>query len=146
MRKLLIAAVVLAACAPAFEIDPAGQGFFDEAGTAIPQRYAFVAPADAECGWSSAAILELGWPPEKAAAGTATEFRFYVRDPRSVVPTVLLEAPYDGGSTLDRGVGYTGIHTSTFQIWTGDDDDIYVYAVSGSSVEAWPRTLTRPSC
>jgi len=139
-------ALLLAACSPAVMIDPAGQGFLDDGGSQVDRRFAYVAPAEEACGWGSAAILEIGWPPEDAVAGTATETRFYVRDPDGVLPPTILEAPYDGGSSLDRTTGYTGLHTSTFQLWTGGDDDIYVYAVAGPTVEAWPRTLSRPRC
>lgn len=146
MKRFAGLALLLAACSPALVVDPAGQGFFDDAGDPVPRRLAYVAPADEACGWGAASILEIGWPPEDAIAGTATEIRFYVRDPESVVPPVLLEAPYDGGSSLDRTTGYTGLHTTTFQMWTGSDQDIYVYMVSGPTVEAWPRTLARPGC
>lgn len=91
-------------------------------------------------------VLEVAWPPEDALAGKATGSRFYVRDPGSVVPSELLAAPYDGGAALDFRSVYTGLHTTTFQLWVGEDEEFYIYVVSGSRVEAWPRIDARPDC
>ncbi len=146
VHLLAAAALLTAACGPDIEVDPAGQGFFDASEQPVDRRIAATYPVDEDCGWEAAMVLELAWPPEDALAGKSTETRFYIRDPQYVVPPELLSAPYDGGSALDFRSVYTGLHTTTFQLWVGEDEDIYIYVVAGSRVEAWPRVQSRPAC
>ncbi|MEX2278599.1 MAG: hypothetical protein WEA76_00780 [Acidimicrobiia bacterium] len=89
-------------------------------------------------GRESAGFLDVMWPLDPIP-GVEAEMRRYVRDPDSVMPTTELLAPYDRASSLPREARFTGYETDVFQLWVGADDDIYVYLVSGTRVEALPR-------
>jgi hypothetical protein len=89
-------------------------------------------------GRESAGFLDVTWPLEPVP-GVEAEMRRYVRDPDSVLPTTQLLAPYDRASALPREAKFTGYESDSFQLWVGADDDIYVYLVYGTRVEALPR-------
>lgn len=89
-------------------------------------------------GRESAGFLDVTWPLDPIP-GVEAEMRRYVRDPESVLPTTQLMAPYDRASSLSRDTRFTGYETDAFQLWVGADDDIYVYLVYGTRVEALPR-------
>ncbi len=134
----LIGLLVLSACSSPTVLGPyPGEPFVDTLGEEIPfDRVALYAD---ECpGRESGAFLDVMWPLA-GAPGVEPEMRRYVRDPRRVMPTRQLLAPYDGASSLPREALFTGLVSGPFQLWVGADDDIYLYLVAGSRVEALPR-------
>jgi hypothetical protein len=132
-------AFVLAACGGGpVVLDPDGAIVVDEAGEPIGGNGPISVRGAPECGSDLVAIIEIDYPLGDLQPG---ESRTYIRDPDGVIPPVQLEAPYDGRSSLDSGVRFTGYETGPYTIWIGDDSDQYVYLVDGPRVEAWPRII-----
>ena len=131
---------LLTACAAPIETEPfPGVPWTDADGGAVsPETLALYSD---DCpGRASAGFLDLMWPLDDVP-GVSPEMRRYVRDPESVMPTSQLLAPYDRASALPRGALFSGFATPEYQLWIGPDDDIYLYLVYGSRVEALPRAL-----
>ena len=133
-----VAAVALSACAAPASLDPyPGGAWSDSAGAAVPPEVLALYSDDCP-GRESAGFLDVVWPLDEVP-GVEEEMRRYVRDPENVMPTTRLLAPYDVASSLPRSAKFTGYSTSDVQLWVGEDDDIYVYLVAGTRVEALPR-------
>lgn len=137
-----VGALVLAACGGPVVLDPNGAIVVDESGEPIGGNGPITVRGAPECGSDLVAIIEIEHPLGDLEPG---ESRTYIRDPDGVIPPVELEAPYDGRSSLDSGVKFTGYETGPYTIWIGEDSDQYVYLVDGPRVEAWPRILD-PDC
>lgn len=134
----LLAALVLTSCAGPESTEPfPGEPWTDPSGVVLPPETLALYSDDCP-GRESAGFLDVIWPLEPVP-GVEAEMRRYVRDPESVMPTTQLLAPYDRASSLPREARFTGYETDTYQLWVGADDDIYVYLVYGSRVEALPR-------
>lgn len=134
----LIGLLVLSACSTPALVGPyPGEPFVDTLGEALPaDRVALYAD---DCpGRESGAFLDVMWPLA-GVPGVEPGMRRYVRDPERVMPSRQLLAPYDVASSLPREALFTGLVSGTFQLWVGADDDIYLYLVDGSRVEALPR-------
>jgi hypothetical protein len=92
----------------------------------------------AHCGWQSATMLFIGWPPGTRAE-TSERSRFYVRDPQGAYGAayrdrLVLHA------TLPADANPTGYRLGSIELYlspSDQDDAIYVVAQSGS--ERWPR-------
>lgn len=89
-------------------------------------------------GRESAGFLDVQWPLDDVP-GVEQEFRRYVRDPEAVMPPTHLLAPFDAASSLPREARFTGFRAEPFGLWEGADDEIYLYLVHGTRVEALPR-------
>ena len=138
IRVALAAALLLgvAACGESIALDPAGVEVVDETGESLGEAGPVRLRGAPECGADTVAIIEIEHPLGDLEPG---EKRIYVRDPDSVIPPRLLEAPYDHRSSLDSDTRFTGYETDRFTIWLGPDSDQYIYLVDGPRVEAWPR-------
>lgn len=137
-RAGLIGLLILSACASPPEVGPyPGEPFVDSLGEALAfDRLALYAD---DCpGRESGAFLDVMWPLDRVP-GVEPEMRRYVRDPERVMPSTQLLAPYDVASSLPREALFTGMVSGPFQLWVAADDDIYLYLVNGSRVEALPR-------
>lgn len=135
---MLVASVLLlGACGGApTAFDPAGAIVVDESGEPIGGNGPVAIRGVPECGSDLVAVIVIDYPLGNLDPG---ESRTYVRDPDAVLDPVLLEAPYDGRSSLDSDARFTGYESGPYTIWIGEDSDQYVYLVDGPRVEAWPR-------
>lgn len=133
-------AVLLAACSalPTLETRP-GAPWSDASGATVGPEVLALYSDDCP-GRESAGFLDVRWPTQDVP-GVEVEQRRYVRDPENVMPTVHLLAPYDSASSLPREATFTGFSSEQFQLWVGADDDIYVYLVQGTRIEALPRAV-----
>ncbi len=139
MALVALTGVLLAACGGGpVVLDPDGAVVVDESGDPLGGNGPITVRGAPECGSDLVAILEIEYPLGDLQPG---ETRTYVRDPDGVIPPVQLEAPYDGRSSLESGVRFTGYETGPYTIWIGEDSDQYVYLVDGPRVEAWPRVI-----
>lgn len=138
LMAVTIAAIALSACAAPAELDPyPGAAWSDAAGTGVPPDVLALYADDCP-GRGSGGFLDVLWPLDDIP-GIEKQMRRYVRDPENVMPTTRLLAPYDVASSLPRSARFTGYSTAELQLWVGADDDIYVYLVAGTRVEALPR-------
>ncbi len=140
MTRVAVAAslllVVVACGGEPVTLDPNGVAIVDETGDALGPGGPVRLRGAPECGADTVALIEIEYPLGDLAPG---EVRTYVRDPDSVIPPQLLEAPYDYRSSLSSETRFTGYETDRFTIWLGADSDQYIYLVDGPRVEAWPR-------
>lgn len=130
--------LLLAACSGPPELAPyPGLEWRDSAGEVVSvDRIALY--SDDCAGRESAGFLDVQWPLEDVP-GVDPEFRRYVRDPEAVMPPTQLLAPFDAASSLPREARFTGFRAEPFGLWAGADDEIYLYLVHGTRVEALPR-------
>lgn len=136
----LLGLLAVTACAgPASTLPYPGAPWTDPDGEVVdPSTLALY--SDDCAGRESAAFLDVMWPLAGVPGGEP-EMRRYVRDPESVMPTAQLLAPFDRASSLPREARFTGYESPPFQLWVGADNDIYLYLVNGSRVEALPRAV-----
>ena len=136
----LLGLLTVAACAAPSTLSPyPGETWTAAEGRVVPETDLALYAVECE-GRESAGFLEVLWPLDPVP-GVDPVMRLYVRDPRNVMPTTRLLAPYDAASALPRGARFTGYRTATFQLWAAADEEIYLYLVEGSRVEALPRAL-----
>ncbi|MDX1448323.1 MAG: hypothetical protein R3246_04595 [Acidimicrobiia bacterium] len=130
--------LLLAACSAPPSLEPyPGPTWTDSSGAAVPTDVVAIYADDCP-GRESAGFLDVRWPLDDVP-GVEPEFRRYVRDPEGVMPPRQLLAPYDQASSLPREARFTGLETEEFGLWAGADDDVYLYIVYGTRVEALPR-------
>lgn len=137
----LVGLLVVAACSAPPSLAPyPGLEWTDESGARLPVEE--IALYSDDCpGRESAGFLDVMWPLEEVP-GVEPEFRRYVRDPEAVMPPTQLLAPYDAASSLPREARFTGLRAEPFGLWAGADDEIYLYLVHGTRVEALPRAAS----
>lgn len=130
--------LLVASCSAPPSLPPfPGVSWVDVSGRAVDEdRLALY--ADACPGRESGGFLDVRWPLEDVP-GVEPEFRRYVRDPDAVMPPTQLLAPYDAASSLPREARFLGFTAEPFGLWAGADDEIYLYLVYGTRVEALPR-------
>ncbi|MEQ7124254.1 hypothetical protein ABN034_06985 [Actinopolymorpha sp. B11F2] len=96
------------------------------------------------CGWQSAVLLHLGWPPGTVSK-TIEGVRQYVRDPKDV-----LDGGYDKGLrrhiTLPDDAADTGYRTGKLQLWLTPSDPDGAYLRVQNDVERWPRADPPVAC
>jgi len=98
------------------------------------------------CGWQSATMLHIGWPPPGTVSTTAAQARQYIRDPRGV-----MRGSYR--DQLRRNVGLpddarpTGYRLGAIELYLSpSDQDRWIYVVSPSDRERWPRADPMVAC
>jgi hypothetical protein len=135
-----------ASVASAFDAGPGYPGYgWSRAGHGVDGEEVRTIAGPDHCGWRSATMLFIGWPPGTAAR-TADRARMYVRDPQGAY----------GGDTRDRLVrnatlpadaNPTGYRLGPIELYlapSDQDDGIYVVAPSGT--ERWPRVDPKRLC
>jgi hypothetical protein len=155
MLKLALAAVALvttvaiAACAGtqtqepspfsaalAFDYPPLGPGYqWTRNGQTVSTEELGASAGSDHCGWGSATILAMGWP--MGTFGYFGHWRFYIRDPKRVMPytQALIK-----GAQLPASAQPTGYRLGSIELYlSAVDHDQAVYLVSPSGIERWPR-------
>jgi len=103
-------------------------------------------PGGEHCGWGSAVLLHLGWPPGTAAEFTSSSERQYVRDPEGLFDSPGL-APLDLDAKLPPDARYTGYHLDRVELWVSHADASQAaYIVHPDHVERWPRSPRHIFC
>ncbi|MFE6487644.1 hypothetical protein ACFVGN_32575 [Streptomyces sp. NPDC057757] len=108
----------------------------DRAGDRVPTTVLSSYPGAEHCDWESAHFL---------GVGGIRDGRQYARDPRGVLGTDLLTAPYDGDVRMPADARDTGYRLDGRELWLSDDRAT-AYVRTDDAVEAWPRTKDWVAC
>ncbi len=128
-----------ATVASAFGPAPAYPGYrWSRDGTEVGEFELTSISGPSHCGWQSATMLFIGWPPGTTST-TITGSHFYIRDPRGVFGSEYRDRLVLG-ATLPADARPTGYRLGSIEVYlspTDQDEAIYVVAPSGA--ERWPR-------
>jgi hypothetical protein len=158
-RRLIVAAVVLgliviswplnilevrarapfASVASAFDAPPGYPGYrWSRDGQVAGEFELTTIAGPPHCGWQSATMVFIGWPPGTVAP-TSASARMYIRDPRGVYSPKYRDLLVRN-ATLPADARPTGYRLGPIELYlspTDQDEGIYVVAPSGA--ERWPR-------
>jgi hypothetical protein len=98
----------------------------------------------AHCGWQSAVLLHLGWPPGTVSK-TITNVHQYVRDPKGVLGRGLRNGLRQH-VRMPKDATDTGYRTGSLHLWLSHSDPEGAYLRVGNDVERWPRADTPLAC
>ena len=90
------------------------------------------------CGWQSATMLFIAWPPGTIAT-TSAQSRFYIRDPQGAFGSDYRDR-LGLRATLPADARPTGYRLGWIELYLspGDQDEA-IYVVAPSGAERWPR-------
>jgi hypothetical protein len=88
------------------------------------------------CGWGSAAMMFIGWPPPTTAS-TADRARQFIRDPHAAIDPRFREQLRQG-VTLPADARSTGYRHGDIEVFVSPSDDTGIYLVSRFDAERWP--------
>ncbi len=104
------------------------------------------AAGPAHCGWETATLLTVGWPPGTYSE-TAAHARQYVRDPLRVTNTPFLQESLALQVPLPVDAAPTGLRFRGVEIYVRPaDGGRAVYVVGGGVTERWPRSDPMTLC
>jgi hypothetical protein len=123
----------------AFEAPPAYPGYhWSRNGHGIEGGELTTIAGPDHCGWQSATMLFIGWPPGTRAETSASS-RMYTRDPQGAYGAKYRDMLVRN-ATLPADARPTGYRLGPIELYlspTDQDEGIYVVAPSGT--ERWPR-------
>lgn len=91
------------------------------------------------CGWQSATMLTIRWPPGTVST-TSAQARQYVRDPRGDIRREFQRRLVTNAS-LPADAQATGYRYGAIELYlSASDQDEAIYVVSPRDVERWPRS------
>jgi hypothetical protein len=90
------------------------------------------------CGWGSATMMFIGWPPPTVAS-TADRARQFIRDPLGIFGD-RLHAPLRRDLRLPADARATGYHYGSLEIFVSPSDADGIYVVSPRDAERWPAS------
>lgn len=96
------------------------------------------------CGWGSAAVMFIGWPPPRLAP-TADDARQFVRDPNGVMGRRFRE-DLRRAVRLPPDARSTGFRHGDIEVFVSPSDDTGIYVVSPRDVERWPVSEPMTLC
>jgi len=134
----------VASVATAFDPPPSYPGYgWTRNGRPVTPQELVSAAGPAHCGWESATLLTIGWPPGTVSP-TASGARLYVRDPNGVLGYRQLLVLH---ATLPENARPTGYRYGSLELFLSpSDQDKAIYIVSRSGVERWPRANPMNVC
>jgi len=92
------------------------------------------------CGWDSATMLFVGWPPGTIAAN-GSQARQYIRDPRRAVGGAPLLGTWAHDPPLPVDAVDTRYRYGPIKLYFAPSDrDVYAYLVAPQDSERWPRS------
>lgn len=98
------------------------------------------------CGWQSATILHIGWPPGTVAP-SAAQARQYVRDPKGVLPGYTFRDLLVRNAAVPGDARPVGYRLGAIELYLSpSDQDEAIYVVSPSGAERWPRSDPMTGC
>ena len=93
----------------------------------------------------AATILTIGWPPGTVSS-SAGEARFYIRDPKGVIPGTF-QSRLDQHAHLPPDARATGYKVGSIELYfSPTDQDQATYLVAPSGAERWPRADPFNAC
>jgi len=133
------ATVPFASVGSAFDAPPAYPGYhWTRNGQGIEGGELTTIAGPDHCGWQSATMLFIGWPPGTRAETSASS-RMYIRDPQGAYGAKYRDMLLRN-ATLPTDARPTGYRLGPIELYlspTDQDEGIYVVAPSGA--ERWPR-------
>jgi hypothetical protein len=131
--------------ATAFDLPPADPGYtWSRDGRPVSNLELATVAGPEHCHWDSATFLFIGWPPGTLAS-TSEQARQYVRDPQGVISR--LEGKLERNVTLPTDARPTGYRLGAIQLYlSASDQDRWIYIVSPSDAERWPRSDPMTLC
>jgi len=133
------ATVPFASVGSAFDAPPAYPGYhWTRNGQGIEGGELTTIAGPDHCGWQSATMLFIGWPPGTRAETSASS-RMYIRDPQGAYGAKYRDMLLRNATlpTDARPTGYRLVPIELYLSPTDQDEGIYVVAPSGA--ERWPR-------
>ena len=129
----------LGSVATTFDMPLAYPGFiWTREGRSVGERELVTIAGPDHCGWGSATVMFIGWPPGTAAPD-ASRARQYIRDPRGVMGGRYREL-LERDVTLPADARPTGYRLGAIELYvSASDEDEWIYVVGPSSAERWPR-------
>lgn len=128
-----------ATVASAFDAAPAYPGYrWLRNGRVVGEFELTTIAGPAHCGWESATMLFIGWPPGTSAP-TSEQSRFYIRDPQGVFGRVYRDRLARAVS-LPADATSLGYQLGPIELYLSrNDQDEAIYVVAPSGAERWPR-------
>ena len=135
-----------ASVALAFDSPPAYPGYeWTRDGKTVPREEIAAIAGPEHCGWQSATLLSIGWPPGTFAS-TAALARRYVRDPQGAINSSLRQR-LAVNIDLPRDARPTGYRLGSIEIYLSpSDQDEAIYVVGPGGSERWPRSDPMTLC
>lgn len=97
------------------------------------------------CGWQSATMVFIGWPPGTVAP-TSASARMYVRDPQGVYGAEFRDRLVRSAA-LPPDAKPTGYRLGPIELYLSpSDQDDALYVVAPSGAERWPRVEPMRLC
>lgn len=96
------------------------------------------------CGWESAVMMHVGWPPGHDASD-ASESHQYIRDPKGVIAERFARR-LDLDAPLPESAENTGFRTDFMGLWLDPADGYNAYLVFADHTERWPRAREIVAC
>lgn len=114
-------------------------------GEPVPSEVLNVLRGPQHCDWESSVLLHVGWPLG-TAADTAADIRQYVRDPKGVLPDVVMGS-FGADVQVPAGASATGYEADGVELWLGESGgEEAMYVVFEEHAERWPRTAEVIAC
>lgn len=114
-------------------------------GRAVGDRELGATGGPDHCGWQSATMLIIGWPPGTVSANS-TQARQYIRDPRGDIRRELQQKLVKN-ARLPADARPTGYRYGAIELYVSpSDQDEAIYVVSPTDVERWPRSDPMTLC
>jgi hypothetical protein len=96
------------------------------------------------CGWESAVMMHVGWPPGHDASD-ASESRQFIRDPGGVIDEGFAKR-LGLDVMLPQSADNTGFRTDFTELWLIPKDDDNAYLAFDDHTERWPRAFEVVAC
>ena len=98
------------------------------------------------CGWQSATLLTIAWPPGTNAS-TSSQARQYIRDPMDAMQSQYLKGSWARNPPLPLDASDTEYRYGLLKLLLAPSDvDRYVYVVAPKDSERWPRSDPMSVC
>ena len=100
------------------------------------------------CGWQSATLMFMGWPPGIDATSSA-QARQYIRDTRgALLDDRFLQGSFEHNPQLPSDATDTGFrYDGTVKLYLAPSDSArYVYLIAPADSERWPRSDPMTLC
>jgi hypothetical protein len=129
-----------ASVASAFDAPPGypGYGWSRDGHGVIEGTELTTIAGPSHCGWETATMLFIGWPPGTSAVTFASS-RMFIRDPKGVYAGGRYREGLALHATLPADARPTGHRLGPIALYLSPGDDGGIYVVAPSGAERWPR-------
>jgi hypothetical protein len=128
-----------ASVSSAFDAPPGYPGYrWSRNGQSVGEFELTTIAGPSHCGWQSATMIFIGWPPGTIAVSSAGS-RMYIRDPQGVYSPKYRDLLVRN-ATLPADATPTGYRLGPIELYLSQSDqDEGIYVVAPSGAERWPR-------